>query len=58
VALPRELVEEAARAAPRDLRDNLNRKVIVSRRSLWRRKAAAFEEAIGRRAGDPAIRQD
>lgn len=59
VALPRKLVEEAVQVAPRDLRDNLNRLVVVSLEEfVARRKAAAFEEAMARMAEDPAIRQE
>ena len=59
VALPRELVEELARVAPRELRDNLNRLVIVSLEEfVARRKASAFEDAMARMAGDPAIRSE
>jgi hypothetical protein len=59
VALPGELVEEAKRVAPRELRDNLNRLVVVSLREfVARRKAAAFEDAVARMAADPAIRSE
>jgi hypothetical protein len=58
VALPRTLVEEAGRWAPRELRDNLNRLVVVSLEEyVARRKALAFEEAMARMAGDPALRR-
>jgi hypothetical protein len=51
-------VEEATRAAPRELRDNLNRLVIASLEEyVARRQAAAFEEAMAHMANDPAIRQ-
>jgi len=59
VALPRELVEAATRVAPRELRDNLNRLVVVSLEEfVVRRKAAAFEEEMSRMAADPEIRRE
>jgi hypothetical protein len=59
VALPRELVEEATRVAPRELRDNLNRLVVVSLEEfVARRKASAFEDAMARMAADPSIRSE
>ena len=59
VALPRQLVEDALNAAPRDLRHNLNRLVAVSLQEfVARRKQAAFELAVARMASDPAIRSE
>ncbi len=59
VALPQELVEAATRVAPRELRHNLNRLVVVSLEEfVVRRKAAAFEEAMVRMAADPEIRRE
>jgi len=59
VALPAELVEEAARVAPRELRSNLNRLVVVSLQEfVARRKASAFEDAMAQMAADPAIRSE
>ena len=56
VALPGRLVEEAKKLAPKDLRDNLNRLVIVSLEEyVKRRRMAAFEAAIAAMAADPAI---
>ena len=53
------LAEEAVQVAPRGLRDNLNRLVVVSLEEfVARRRAAAFEEAMARMAGDPAIRRE
>jgi len=58
VALPHELVHEAEKLAPSELRNNLNRLVIVSLQEfVARRKAAAFEAAMARMADDPAIRE-
>ena len=59
VSLPRTLVEEAVRLAPSELRDNLNRLLLVSLEEyVARRKAAAFEQAMARMAGDPDLRQE
>lgn len=59
VALPRTLVDEAVRVAPRELRGNLNRLVVVSLEEfVARRKAAAFAESMAQMACDPAIRQE
>ena len=59
VALPKPLVEEAVRLAPRELRDNLNRLVVVSlQQYVATRKAAAFEEAVSQMAADPAIQAE
>lgn len=52
VALPRELVEDAAKVAPGELRENLNRLVVA------RREAAVFEDAMARMAVDPGIRSE
>jgi hypothetical protein len=53
------LVEEATRVAPRELRDNLNRLVVVSLQEfVARRKVAAFEDAMAQMAADPAIRSE
>jgi len=59
VALPRQLVNEAAAVAPPELRENLNRLVTVALQEYaGRRKARAFEEAMARMAADPAIRTE
>lgn len=59
VALPRELVEEVRKLAPRELRDNLNRLVTVALAEfVSRRKADIFEEAMAQMAADPAIRAE
>jgi len=53
------LIEEATNVAPRELRGNLNRLVVVSLEEfVARRKAAAFEDAMARMATDPAIRSE
>jgi len=58
VALPRELVEEAVRLAPDEIRDNLNRLIVISLEEyVARRKAIVFEQAMARMANDPAIRR-
>ena len=59
VALPRELVNEAVRPAPRELRENLNRLVIVSLEEfVARRKASVLDKAMAEVATDPAIRAE
>ena len=59
VALPRPLVEEAAKLAPKHLRENLNRLVIVSLEEyVKRRRMEAFQEAVAQMAADPAIRSE
>jgi hypothetical protein len=59
VALPPELVEEARAAAPPELRDNLNRLVVVSLREFTeRRKSLAFARAMEEMGADPAIRAE
>jgi len=58
VALPGRLVAEAKKVAPKDLRDNLNRLVVVSLEEYVKhRKTASFEEAMAAMAADPAIRK-
>jgi len=59
VALPKALVEEATKLAPRELRDNLNRLVVVSlQRYVASQKAAAFEKAMAEMAADPEIQSE
>jgi len=59
VFLPPQLLKEATRVAPRELRNNLSRLVIVSLAEfLARRKATAFEAAMARVAADPDARQE
>jgi hypothetical protein len=59
VALPEPLVKELAEVAPRELRGNLNRLVVVSLQEfVARRKLEAFQEAMARMAADPAIRAE
>ena len=54
VVLSTALVEEARRNAPPELRDNLNRLVVVALEDYTRRrKRAAFEDAMARMAGGP-----
>jgi hypothetical protein len=57
VALPPQLVEEALRNAPEDIRGNFNRLVILSLQEyIANQKAAAFERAMIEMAADPIIR--
>lgn len=59
VALPRDLIEEVSAAAPPELRDDLNRVVIVALQEfVTKRKQRAFEEAMARMAADPAIQAE
>jgi hypothetical protein len=59
VALPSQLVAEVTGAAPPDLKNNLNRLVIVALDEYVRkRREQAFEEAMARMAADPAIRRE
>lgn len=59
VALPKQLVDDAVRNAPREVGDNFNRLVIISLQEyVARRKAVAFEQAMARMASDPAIRDE
>jgi hypothetical protein len=59
VALPARLVEEATRLAPGELRDNLNRLVVISLEEYVKhRRAIAFEKAMAEMAADPAIRSE
>jgi len=44
VALPRELIEEATNLAPRELRDNLNRLVVVSLEEFVARRKASMPD--------------
>ena len=59
VALPSQLVNEVLLLAPPELRDNLNRLVIVSLQEFAaRHRAQAFDDAMARMASDPAIRAE
>lgn len=56
VALPRQLIDEVRKAAPPELKQNLNRLVTVALREFAaKRKEDAFEEAMAQMAADPAI---
>ena len=56
VAIPSQLVEEALRSAPKDIRGNFNRLVILTlRQYIASQKAAAFEQAMSQMAADPHI---
>ena len=59
VALPREIVEAASRAASPELRHNLNRLVIVALEEfIARRRLNEFEAAMEQMAADGAIRSE
>lgn len=56
VALPKELIDEVQTVAPIELRDNLNRLVIVALQDFaTRQKAHAFEEAMAQMAADEQL---
>lgn len=57
IALPKELVEEAKKLAPQEIKNNFNRLVIVALEDYSaRRRKLAFEEAMERMGNDPEIR--
>jgi len=59
VALPGELVRDAAAVAEPDLKDNLNRLVIVALREyVRRRREGEFDRAMADMAADPAIQSE
>lgn len=59
VALSRQLVKEVTTVAPPELRQNLNRLVVVALQEFAaRRKTRAFEEAMAQMAADPAIKAE
>lgn len=56
VALPKDLIQEVQMVAPAELRDNLNRLVIVALQDFAaRQKARAFNEAMALMAADEQI---
>lgn len=56
VLLPSSLVESVRRAAPAEIRDNLNRVVVVALQEYAaNRERLVFEDAMARMAGDPEI---
>lgn len=56
VALPKELIDEVKNVAPVELRDNLNRLVIVALRDFAaKQKAQAFEKAMAQMAADEQL---
>lgn len=58
VALPLRLVEEAARSAPLELRENFNRLVRTAiEQMIVRWKEASFELEMRAMAEDPALRK-
>jgi hypothetical protein len=59
VALPKELIDEVQTVAPVELRDNLNRLVIVALQDFAaRQKAHAFEEAMAQMAADKQLQEE
>ena len=59
VALARSLVRDAAKAAPPELRKNLNRLITVALREyVERRRQAEFRADMDAMAADPAIRAE
>ncbi len=59
VALARTLVQEAAKAAPPELKKNLNRLISVALREyVERRRQAEFSADMERMAADPAIQAE
>jgi hypothetical protein len=55
VALPKSLVDDLTRAAPPELKSNLNRLVIVALGEFIKsRRRIAFEQAMSQMAADPA----
>jgi hypothetical protein len=56
VALPKDLIEEVQTVAPAELRDNLNRLVIVALQDFAaKQRAHAFEEAMAQMAADEQL---
>ena len=56
VALPKELIDEVQTVAPVELRDNLNRLVIVALQDFAaKQKAHAFEKAMAQMAADEEL---
>ena len=56
VLLPSSLVESVRRAAPAEIRDNLNRVVVVALQEYAaNRERLVFEDAMARMARDPEI---
>ena len=59
VALPKELIDEVQTVAPVELRDNLNRLVIVALQDFAaKQKAHAFEEAMAQMATDEQLQEE
>lgn len=59
VALPKELIDEVQTVAPVELRDNLNRLVIVALQDFAaKQKAHAFEEAMAQMAADEQLQDE
>jgi hypothetical protein len=56
VALPKDLIKEVQTVAPAELRDNLNRLVIVALQDFAaKQRAHAFEEAMAQMAADEQL---
>ena len=59
VALPREIVEDAIRVAPKELKKNFNRLVLTALEEFTgHRNAISFDEEMAAMADDPAIKAD
>lgn len=59
VALPQEVIEEARAVAPKELKDNLNRLVIVALKEFAaENRKKSFEKVVAQMATDPAIRKE
>ena len=59
VALPQEVIEEARAVAPKELKDNLNRLVIVALKEFAaENRKKSFEKTVAQMAADPAIRKE
>jgi CHASE3 domain sensor protein len=59
VALPQALVDDAVEAAPVEIKQNMNRLIIVALQEfISRRREMKFEEAMAKMAGDTAIKAE
>ena len=59
VALPKDLIDEVQTVAPVELRDNLNRLVIVALQDFAaKQKAHAFEKAMAQMAADDQLQEE
>ncbi|MBI2810036.1 MAG: hypothetical protein HYX67_04310 [Candidatus Melainabacteria bacterium] len=59
VALPKDLIDEVQTVAPVELRDNLNRLVIIALQDFAaKQKAHAFAEAMAQMAADDQLQEE